>query len=62
MTVTDKLALSVPEAAELVSLSDSAVRRLIAEGTLARVPDTDRVLVARAELERWVNSTMGGAA
>lgn len=62
MTVADKLALSVPEAAQLVGLSERAVRRLVDGGILARVPDTDRVLIARAELDRWVTSTMAKAA
>lgn len=51
-----KLALSVHEAAEMVSVSDSTIRRLIDDGHLAKVPFTDRVLIARAELERWVQS------
>lgn len=51
-----KLALTVPEAAALVSLSDTALRRLIDQGVIAKVPHTDRVLIARAELDRWINS------
>lgn len=54
----DRLAVSVPEAGELVGLSSPAVRRLVDQGVLARVPHTDRVLIARAELDRWVTSTM----
>lgn len=55
-----KIALSVPEAASMVGLSGTAVRRLIDRGVIARVPHTERVLVARAELERWVTSNLGG--
>lgn len=56
-----KLALSIPEAAEMVSLSEASLRRLVNEGVLARVPHTERVLIARAELDRYVTSTMVAA-
>ena len=52
-----KIAVSVPEAAELLSLSAPSVRRLITSGVIARVPHTDRVLIARAELERFATSS-----
>ena len=61
MTVTEKLALNATEAAELVGVSEKTIRILVRDGKLARVPDTDRLLIARAELERWVTSTMGAA-
>lgn len=48
-----RIALTVPEAAELVGLSAPTVRALVHKGVLARVPDTDRVIIARVELERW---------
>lgn len=51
-----RIALTVPEAAELVGLSAPTVRALVHKGVLARVPDTDRVIIARVELDRWVNS------
>lgn len=57
----DKLALSIPEAAELVGLSQRSIRRLIDSGVIARVPNTDRVLIARVELDRWLASSMGEA-
>ena len=57
IALADKLALSVGEAGQLVGLAPSSIRRLIAEGVISRVPGTDRVLIARRELERWVNST-----
>lgn len=53
-----KAALSVPEITEMVGLSAPAVYRLVERGVLARVPHTSRLLVARAELDRWVTSTM----
>ncbi len=56
MTVAEKLALNAAEAAELVGVSESTIRHLVRDGKLKRVPDTDRLLIARAELERWVNS------
>lgn len=52
-----RIALTVPEAAELVGLSAPTIRRLIADKKLARVPDTDRVIIARLELERWATGT-----
>ena len=53
-----KAALSVPEITEMVGLSAPAVYRLVEQGVLARVPHTSRLLVARAEIDRWVTSTM----
>lgn len=53
-----RLALTVPQSAAMVGISDTSIRRLIAQGVLATVPHTDRVLIARVELERWVTSTM----
>jgi len=62
VTTAEKLALSAAEAGELVGgLSEKTIRNLVRDGKLARVPDTDRLLIARAELERWVTSTMGEA-
>lgn len=49
-----KFAYSVPEAAELLSVSQSEVRRLVNDGLLGRVPHCGkRVLIAHAELERF---------
>jgi len=48
-----RIAYSVDEAAEMLSLSSSEVRRLIRKGHLRRVPHTGRVLVAHRELERF---------
>lgn len=56
-----KLALTVPEAAAMIGLGNSSIRRLIEDGVLARVPHTNRVLIARAELERFVTSTTKAA-
>jgi excisionase family DNA binding protein len=49
-----KLALSVREVADLCSISTPTVRRLVAEGVLPRVPHTERVLIARTAVQRWV--------
>jgi len=49
-----KLALSVREVADLCSILTPTVRRLVAEGVLPRVPHTERVLIARTAVERWV--------
>lgn len=57
-----KLALSVPEAAALVGLSEASIRRFIADGTLPRVPHTERVLIARSALEAFVQGSAPDAA
>lgn len=50
-----KLAYSIHEAAELLSISSSEIRRLIDDGLLGKVPHCGRrVLIAHAELERFV--------
>lgn len=52
-----KIAVGPAEAGELVGgVSASTINRLIERGVLARVPHTDRVLIARSELDRWVAS------
>lgn len=56
-----KLAWSIEEAAAMVGLSDRTIRKLVADGVIAKVPNTDRLLIARVELARWVNSTSRGA-
>lgn len=49
-----KVAYSVTEAAELLSLSPTEIRRLVAAGLLGRVPHCGkRVLIAHAELVRF---------
>lgn len=57
-----KLAVSVPEAAALVSMSPSTIRRLVLQGVLPTVPHTSRTLIPRAALERFVDTTTGSAA
>lgn len=52
-----KVAYSVPEAAELLSVSPSEMRRLVRDGLIGRIPYTGkRVLVAHAELERFARA------
>lgn len=53
---SERLAFSAAEAGSLIGASESLVRRLVAEGKLARVPHTERLLIPRAELERFVTS------
>ena len=62
LPVSQKLALSVSEVALVCGISTSLVRKLVAQGVLPRVPHTDRVLIARASVERWVNTAEGSAA
>lgn len=52
-----KLALSAADAGHLVDLSEPAIRRLVADGVIARMPGTTRLLIARIELERWAASS-----
>ena len=56
MPPAGKLALSVQDVAAVCGISQSAVRKLVREGVLPRVPHTDRLLVARTAVERWVES------
>jgi transposase len=51
-----KAGLSVAEAAAMSGESESSIRRLVREGVLARAPYTGRVIIARAELDRWLMS------
>jgi len=49
-----RVAYSVVDAADQLSLSESEVRRLIRDGLLGRIPHTGkRVLIAHAELVRF---------
>ena len=55
-TAVEPLAYTVHQAAEAIPLSVSMVRKLIRQGVIAPVPHTgSRVLIARSELERYVN-------
>lgn len=51
-----RIALSSPEAAEMLGLSDKSIRRLVEIGALARLPHTQRLLIARVELDRFAAS------
>jgi excisionase family DNA binding protein len=62
MDADRKLALSVADVSELTDLSDSAVRALVEQGHLSRVPHTGRLLIARCELDRWLASSMSVSA
>lgn len=53
-----KPGLSVAEAAVLTGESESSIRRMVRRGELARAPHKGRVIIARAELDRWLTSTM----
>lgn len=55
--VPTKLAYSVTEAAELLSISTTEIRRLEQDGLLRRVPHVGkRVLFSHAELVRFANN------
>lgn len=51
-----KAGLSVPEAAAMSGESEASIRRLVRRGVLARAPHTGRVIIHRAELDRWLLS------
>jgi excisionase family DNA binding protein len=50
----DRLALSEPEAAELIGVSREWLRTLIREGEIAALRSGRRVLIRVAELERYL--------
>jgi excisionase family DNA binding protein len=52
-----KAALTPNEVAALVGLSASTIRRLVRDGVLRPVPHAPRVLIARAEVDRWVSGS-----
>ena len=56
MPAAEKVALSVQDVSQLCGISQSLVRKLVRDGVLPRVPHTDRLLIARTAVERWVES------
>lgn len=54
--VLSKLAYSVDEFAELVSLSKSSIQKAIARGELVPAYSGTKPLITRAEGERWLGS------
>lgn len=58
----EKLAYTTTEAGELSGLSKWTIYRLVEAGHLAKLPHTGRrVLIAKAELERFVSQGVGSA-
>lgn len=50
----EKLAFNAAEAGEILGVSDWTIYRLVDSGELAKIPHVGkRVLIARAELERF---------
>lgn len=63
MTESRPAALTVDQVADLVQLSPSMIRKLIAAGSLARVPNTGRkIRIATTEVERAFQLEIGAAA
>jgi len=59
--VNDRLVVSVPEAAELLGLSDDLVYRLLDEGRLPELPRVSRRrLIPRRAIEQLVDTAMQG--
>lgn len=55
---TAKLAYSVDEAADVLGVSPSMIRKLVADNDLVKVPHLGaRIVIAHAELERFVAET-----
>lgn len=50
----DRLAYSVQESADLLSVSDDTIRRMIADGDLAARKARGRVVIPRAALESFL--------
>lgn len=48
----ERLALSPAEAAALIGVSESTIRRLVAEGVIARVAHFEPMRISRVELDR----------
>jgi excisionase family DNA binding protein len=57
--MSDKLAYTVPEAAQLLGISEWSVRRAIANGQLPSVRFGHRVVVPRYALERTLMELAG---
>ena len=62
MGETDKLVYSVNEAAELLSIGRTMLYDLMREGRLPSLKVGHRRLIARADLERFVEQAQGEAA
>ncbi len=61
-SITSKLLLSIPEAAESCSVCDRTITRLIARGELHAIRIGSRgVRVAVAELQSWIAKQSAGA-
>lgn len=54
-TTLDPLVVTVAEAAAALKVSTWYVRKLIREGRIRRVEHMARVVIAKGELERFVN-------
>jgi predicted DNA-binding transcriptional regulator AlpA len=55
-----KPALSLEEASALTGYSVSTLSRLVASGALSPIPHVrGRTVIARKELDRWLDSTVG---
>lgn len=52
--------LTVPEVMAMTGLGESSIYQLVRDGELRKVPHTERVLIARAELDRFAG--VGGPA
>jgi excisionase family DNA binding protein len=55
--LSERTGLSCAEVAALNGMSEATVRRLVRDGVLARVRHTQRVVIARTEMERWLTDT-----
>jgi len=55
--MTKKLAYSVKEAAEMLSLSEITIRRMIDSGDIKvkRTPGGGRIIIPAKELNKWVD-------
>lgn len=53
----EQLTYTVPQAAKVLNVSPTQVRRMVAEGILPTIPGVGRrILISRARLARWVET------
>lgn len=62
LPLVDRLALTPEEIEALTGISARHVRECVKDGLVRRVPYTSRILIARAELDRWLAGNEAGAA
>jgi excisionase family DNA binding protein len=60
--MSSKLLYKIPEAAEILSVSDVTIRRLVARGELVVIRKLRHILITRASVEKFAKSGDSGLA